>query len=120
MPLLEVIVPLVPGLAERLRAGIDVADIGCCSGHAINLLAAAYRAGRFTGYDFSGEAIGAARQEAQEMQLGNASFEVRDVIDLGEHDRFDLVAAFDAIHDQAHRARYLPASPGRFVATECS
>jgi len=33
------IVPLVDGLAGRLDEGIDVADIGCGSGHAINRLA---------------------------------------------------------------------------------
>ena len=39
--LLTVILPLVDGLADRLRAGIDVADVGCGSGHALNLMAAA-------------------------------------------------------------------------------
>jgi SAM-dependent methyltransferase len=105
--LLEVIVPLVPGLADRLRQGDDVADIGCGSGHAINLLAAAFPASRFIGYDFSEEGIGAARREAQAMGLRNATFELRDVTDLGEHDRFDLITAFDAIHDQAHPAAVL-------------
>jgi SAM-dependent methyltransferase len=105
--LLDVIVPLAPGLADRLRDGVDVADIGCGSGHAINLLAMAYPASRFTGYDFSEEAIGAARSEAQQMGLRNATFELRDVSDLGEHDRFDVVTAFDAVHDQAHPAEVL-------------
>jgi hypothetical protein len=34
--LIDTILPLVPGLTERLQEGIDVADIGCGSGHAIN------------------------------------------------------------------------------------
>jgi SAM-dependent methyltransferase len=105
--LLPVIVPLVPGLADRLRKGIEVADIGCGSGHAINLLAGAFPASRFTGYDFSEQGIGAARREARRMGLGNATFELRDVTDLGELDRFDLITAFDAIHDQAHPAAVL-------------
>jgi trans-aconitate methyltransferase len=53
----------VEGLDARLRAGIDVADIGCGSGHAINVLARAYPASRFTGFDFSEEAIAAGRAE---------------------------------------------------------
>ncbi len=101
------IVPLVPGLADQLRHGIDVADVGCGSGHAINLMAAAFRANRFVGYDFSEDGIGVARREARSMGLSNASFEQRDVTDLGEHDRFDLITAFDAIHDQAHPAAVL-------------
>ena len=61
--LIDTILPLVDGLTERLRAGIDVADFGCGSGHAINVMAQAFPASRFTGYDFSEEAIasGASR-----------------------------------------------------------
>jgi len=105
--LLEGIVPLVPGLPERLAAGIDVADVGCGSGHAVNLLAQAFPASRCAGYDISEEAIGAARREAEQLGLPNARFEVRDVADLGEIEAFDLVLAFDAIHDQAHPADVL-------------
>jgi SAM-dependent methyltransferase len=107
--LVDGIVPLVPGLAERLRAGIDVADTGCGSGHAINVLARAYPASRLTGYDFSDEAVRAGRAEAAALGLTNARFEVRDVAALDEPESFDLVTAFDAIHDQAHPARVLAA-----------
>lgn len=100
--LVDVIVPAVPGLTERLQEGIDVADIGCGSGHAISVLAAAFPASRFTGFDFSEEAIEAGRSEASRLGLTNARFEVRDVASLGEHGQFDLLTAFDSIHDQAH------------------
>ncbi|WP_246262783.1 class I SAM-dependent methyltransferase [Arthrobacter mobilis] len=105
--LLEVILPLAPGLTERLRDGIDVADIGCGHGHAINLMAQAYPASRFTGYDFSEQAIRAARAEAERLGLANASFEVLDVATLDIEAGFDAVTAFDAIHDQAHPATVL-------------
>ena len=59
------VVPLVEGLDARLRAGIDVADVGCGSGHAINVLAREYPASRFVGFDFSEEAIGRANSEAR-------------------------------------------------------
>jgi SAM-dependent methyltransferase len=105
--LLDVILPLAPGLTERLKDGIAVADIGCGSGHAINLLAQAFRASRFTGYDFSEGAMLAARDEAERLGLSNASFEEVDVATLDIEDRFDAVTAFDAIHDQAHPAAVL-------------
>ncbi|MCU1547134.1 MAG: transcriptional regulator [Arthrobacter sp.] len=105
--LVDVILPLVPGLPGRLKAGIDVADIGCGSGHAINLMARAFPASRFTGYDFSEGAIDAARAEAEQWGLANASFEVVDVATLDIEDCFDAVTAFDAIHDQAHPAAVL-------------
>jgi tetratricopeptide (TPR) repeat protein len=54
--LIDGVVPLVNGLAERLEAGISVADIGCGSGHHHNLLAGRYLASRFVGYDFSANA----------------------------------------------------------------
>jgi SAM-dependent methyltransferase len=105
--LLDVILPLAPGLTERLKDGIDVADIGCGSGHAINLMAQAFPASRFTGYDFSEGAIRAARAEAARLGLSNASFEEVDVATLVIEGRFDAVTAFDAIHDQAHPAAVL-------------
>jgi 2-polyprenyl-3-methyl-5-hydroxy-6-metoxy-1,4-benzoquinol methylase len=105
--LLDVVVPTVPGLHEQLSAGADLADIGCGSGHAVNLLARAYPASRFVGYDLGEEAIGAARAEAAAWGLTNASFEVRDVAALGEEAAYDVVTAFDAIHDQAFPDRVL-------------
>lgn len=107
--LIDSIIPLVPGLPERLRSGIDVADVGCGSGHAINLLADAFPSSRFVGYDFSDDGIAAARREAESLGLSNATFEVRDVAHLDEVDRFDLITAFDAIHDQARPALVLAA-----------
>jgi SAM-dependent methyltransferase len=100
--LLDGILPLVPGALDRLAAGIDVADIGCGQGHAINLMAQAFPASRFTGFDFSDAAIAAAQREAESLRLDNARFEVCDVATLDAPSQFDLVAAFDAIHDQAH------------------
>jgi 2-polyprenyl-3-methyl-5-hydroxy-6-metoxy-1,4-benzoquinol methylase len=105
--LVERIVPLVPGLPEQLRRGIRVADIGCGQGHAINLLAKAFPASEFIGYDFSEEAVAVARSEARAWGLDNARFEVRDVTRLGGAGTFDLITAFDAIHDQAHPATVL-------------
>jgi len=61
--LVDVVLPLVDGLPERLRSGVDVADFGCGSGHAINVMAQAFPASRFTGLDFSDEAVAAGVQE---------------------------------------------------------
>ncbi|GAA1538110.1 class I SAM-dependent methyltransferase [Nocardioides humi] len=105
--LLDVVVPAVPGLHERLTQGARLADIGCGSGHAVNLLARAYPAGEFVGYDLGAEAIEAARAEAADWGLANARFEVRDVAELGEEAAYDVVTAFDAIHDQAFPDRVL-------------
>ncbi|HLK73433.1 MAG TPA: class I SAM-dependent methyltransferase [Streptosporangiaceae bacterium] len=99
--LIDVTLPLVPGLIDRLRQGIDVADVGCGSGHAANLLAEAFPNSRFTGFDFSDAGIAAARLEADGKGLANARFEKRDAARLGENGRFDFITTFDAVHDQA-------------------
>jgi SAM-dependent methyltransferase len=99
--LIDVRLPLVPGLVDRLKDGIDVADVGCGSGHAVNLMAAAFPRSRFTGFDLSQEGIAAARAEAGRQGLENASFEERDAARLGETARFDFVTTFDSVHDQA-------------------
>jgi SAM-dependent methyltransferase len=95
------ILPLVPGLTERLEAGIDVLDVGCGSGRALNLMAHTFPNSRFLGYDLSGEAIARARAEAQEHSITNARFEVKDAATLDEEASYDLITTFDAVHDQA-------------------
>jgi 2-polyprenyl-3-methyl-5-hydroxy-6-metoxy-1,4-benzoquinol methylase len=101
------ILPLVPGLIERLEEGIDVLDVGCGSGRAINLLARTFPNSRFSGYDFSEEAIARARAEAKENGAANIRFEVKDAAALDENARYDLITTFDAVHDQADPAAVL-------------
>ncbi len=105
--LVEVILPMVDGLPEHLQAGADVADFGCGSGHAINVMAQAFPTSRFVGIDFSDEGLGAGIREARQLGLGNATFQAADVAAYGEVEVFDVVTAFDAIHDQAHPGRVL-------------
>lgn len=99
--LIDVTLPLVPGLVDRLTQGVDVADVGCGSGHAINLMAEAFPRSRFTGFDMSGPGIAAARAEADRKGLANARFEEQDAARLGSSGRYDLITTFDAVHDQA-------------------
>jgi SAM-dependent methyltransferase len=96
--LVEGTLPLVEGLVERLRAGIDVIDVGCGHGHAANLIADAFPSSRILGVDISEEGVAAARAEAGRLRLVNARFEARDVLAL-EPGSADLVTAFDVIHD---------------------
>jgi 2-polyprenyl-3-methyl-5-hydroxy-6-metoxy-1,4-benzoquinol methylase len=105
--LIESTLPLVSGLPERLKAGIEVADVGCGAGHAINLMARAFPQSRFAGFDFSEEAIESAKKEAEALGLTNVRFEVKNVAELDAGNRYDLITAFDSIHDQASPARVL-------------
>ncbi|MCG8361736.1 MAG: class I SAM-dependent methyltransferase [Pseudanabaenales cyanobacterium] len=95
------ILPLEPGLVERLTKGIEALDVGCGSGRAMNKLAQLFPASRFKGYDFSEEAIAAATAEAQSQDLTNVQFQVKDAATIDEVESYDLITTFDAIHDQA-------------------
>ncbi len=99
--LMDSILLLVPGLIEALQKGINVLDVGCGSGHAINTMAQAFRQSRFKGYDFSQEAIATATAEAKNLGLTNVEFQVKDTATIDEINQYDLITSFDAIHDQA-------------------
>lgn len=102
------ILPLT-GLVGRLEEGIKAVDVGCGSGHAVNLMARAFPNSTFHGYDISKEGVALARKEAKKMKLKNAHFRAVDISKIGDKERFDLVTAFDTIHDQAKPARVLKA-----------
>lgn len=104
--LIDHILP-VTDRTDQLETGIDVADIGCGRGHAVNLIAQRYPHSRVTGYDFLPEPLEVARAEAAAMGLTNAEFVCRDAAHLEAPGQFDLVTAFDAIHDQAYPDRVL-------------
>ena len=89
--LIEVTLPLVAGLVERLESGIDVADVGCGSGHAVNLMGAAFPASRFVGFDTSDTGLGAATAEAHRRGLTNVRFVHKDAATLDGTERFDLI-----------------------------
>ena len=105
--LINGILPLVPGLTDELKQKIKVLDVGCGSGRAINLMAKTFPSSNFTGYDFSKEAIRNARNESEKLGLSNTTFEKQDVTHFDHEDRFDLITAFDAIHDQANPEKVL-------------
>ncbi len=86
--LVEKILPLVPGLVESLRHGIEVLEVGCGSGRAINVLARAFPSSRFVGYDLLREQIDTASAEAADWGLVNARFDVRDVSTLGQTEQY--------------------------------
>lgn len=104
------VVPLVPGLAERLSRGIRVLDVGCGMGRIMNRLAELYPKSRFIGMDLSPEAIAGARGEAAQKGLRNIEFLARDLSDFDSTaapEAFDLITTFDAVHDQAKPLRVL-------------
>ena len=105
--LIDHILPLAPGLPGALEQGIEVLDVGCGSGRALVLMAGTYPNSRFTGYDLSDEAIARGRAQAERAGLTNLHFEQRDLTEFEPETRYDLITAFDAIHDQARPDKVL-------------
>jgi 2-polyprenyl-3-methyl-5-hydroxy-6-metoxy-1,4-benzoquinol methylase len=104
------ILPLVPGLTDRLAGGIQVLDVGCGRGRILHRLAELYPHSRFLGLDLSEEAIAYAREQAARAELRNITFAAADVSDLdatAEPEAFDFITTFDAVHDQAQPLRVL-------------
>jgi SAM-dependent methyltransferase len=93
------------GLIPRLEAGMRVADVGCGTGHCIILMARRFPKSTFIGYDISEAGIAGARAAA--AGLDNVAFVVQDAAKLVTSTPFDLITAFDAIHDQADPAGVL-------------
>jgi 2-polyprenyl-3-methyl-5-hydroxy-6-metoxy-1,4-benzoquinol methylase len=105
--LISKVIPLMPEVESALKDGIEVLEIGCGTGHSTNVMAAAFPDSRFTGYDFREVALEQARAEAQSKGLGNVDFRKQDLVDMADVDAFDLVTAFDVIHDQAQPRQVL-------------
>jgi len=99
--LVSTVMPLMPEVVAALNAGIEVLDIGCGEGHSTNLLAHAYPHSRFTGYDLREGALEEARGKAASLGLRNVRFVRQDLSAMEEAGAYDLVTAFDVIHDQA-------------------
>lgn len=105
--LVDEILPLVPGLVGRLEEGIDCLDVGTGAGHAVNVMARAFPDSRFRGSDISEEGIQLATAEAERWDLTNVQFDNQDT--AATTGSYDLITAFDTIHDQAHPTKALKA-----------
>ena len=83
---------------------MQVLDVGCGRGRALLHLAQRFPGSDFVGYDLSDEALRDAACRAAELCLRNVTFERRDLTEFAVQApvaTFDLITAFDAIHDQA-------------------
>lgn len=92
-------IPALDGVADRLRAGATVADIGCGYGAALIALADAYPASRFTGFDCHDVSIAQARKAAASAGVADrVTFEVAAATAFPTAG-YDLVTFVDTFHD---------------------
>ena len=91
--------PAIEGAAARLEAGAKVADVGCGVGFSTLLMAKAFPASQFVGYDFHAPSIEQANAHAKAHGLADrVRFQTAPAKEIAERD-FDLVTMFDCLHD---------------------
>ena len=103
-------IPAVPDIHQRLIAGGAAAEIGCGAGQCLIPVASAYPNSRFFGYDLDEASIDrAVAKAAQAGVAGRVAFERIAAEELSFAGRFDLVMAFNCIHDMARPRQVLAA-----------
>jgi len=103
-------IPALEGVQAKLEKGGRVADVGCGHGSSTILMAKAFPASRFVGFDYHDRSIDWARETATREGLGDrVSFEVASSKDY-PGTGYDLVAFFDSLHDMGD-----PVGIGRHV-----
>ena len=122
--LVEHWIPALDGVADKLIAGARVADVGCGHGAPLLLLAEAYPASRFIGFDAHAGSIEAARRAAADAGVSDrVRFEVAGCDEFGGND-YDLICVFNAFHewgDPVRAARHIRdtlAADGTWMFTE--
>jgi SAM-dependent methyltransferase len=91
--------PALDGVVAKLQNGVKVADIGCGHGASTVIMARAYPASQFFGFDFHGPSINVARDRAREAGVAErTTFMHADARSYNEKD-FDLICFFDCLHD---------------------
>lgn len=91
--------PALDGVVGKLLAGAKVADIGCGHGHSTTLMAQAFPASRFHGFDNHPDSVLAARQAASEAGITpRTSFAMAQASDY-PGTGYDLICFFDCLHD---------------------
>ncbi len=96
-------IPAVPDIHERLFAGGEAAEVGCGAGQCLIPVAVAFPNARFFGYDVDRTSVERARNKAAAAGLtSRIAFEQIAAERVPSVERFDLVMAFNCIHDMAH------------------
>ncbi|AYF90570.1 class I SAM-dependent methyltransferase [Pseudomonas sp. JS3066] len=91
--------PALDGVVDKLKAGAKVADVGCGHGASTVILAQAFPASRFVGYDYHGPSIETATQRARDGGVADRATFVQASAKDYPGDGFDLICYFDCLHD---------------------
>ncbi|UWU32184.1 class I SAM-dependent methyltransferase (plasmid) [Rhizobium sp. WSM1274] len=103
-------IPALAGVEEKLKAGASAADVGCGHGASTILMAQAYPASRFAGFDYHGPSIERAKAAARDAGVSDrVTFQQSSATEFPGRG-YDMVAMFDCLHDMGD-----PVGAGRHV-----
>lgn len=92
---------LMPRMRTRLDRGATVLDAGCGDGALLVVMARMFPRSTFRGVDISRAAVGRACDQLDEAGVENLDFALGDLKELDEPETYDLVLAFESLHEQA-------------------
>ena len=96
-------IPALKDVHQRVESGGLVAEVGCGGGQALVPVTEAYPASRFVGYDVDETSILRARERASKAGVSErVSFELTPAEQIPHVEHFDLVMAFNCIHDMVN------------------
>ncbi len=111
-------------MVDKLTAGGWVADVGCGFGYSTIVMAQAFPASTFVGFDYHGPSIESARKLAAEAGVADrVSFEVTSAQKF-PGTGYDLITYYDCLHDMgdpagaARHARQAIADDGTWMIVE--
>ena len=91
--------PALDGVVPKLEAGAMVADVGCGHGASTVIMAQAYPASRFFGFDYHAPSIATATQRAADSGVADRmTFSQATAKNYTGHD-YDMICFFDCLHD---------------------
>ena len=91
--------PSLDGVVAKLKAGALVADIGCGHGHSTVLMAQAFPASQFRGFDTHRESVAEAQKVAAEASVAQQATFATARADNYPGTGYDLICFFDCLHD---------------------
>jgi 2-polyprenyl-3-methyl-5-hydroxy-6-metoxy-1,4-benzoquinol methylase len=96
--------PALDGVVDKLTVGGSVADVGCGFGYSAIVMAQAFPASTFVGFDYHRPSIESARKLAADAGVGDrVSFEVASAQNF-PGTGYDLITCYDCLHDMGDPA----------------
>jgi 2-polyprenyl-3-methyl-5-hydroxy-6-metoxy-1,4-benzoquinol methylase len=92
-------IPALEGVEAKLKRGARVADVGCGHGASTVLMAKAYPASTFTGFDYHQASIDTANERARKAGVADRVKFAAASAKTFPGDGYDFVTFFDCLHD---------------------